>query len=138
MSSRSRSGAVPPAVPPVAGGFSPLDEELGLLPQVGLTPTLAESVVRLGTWIPFGVAVTMLEHFVHTQVSEATITRLTERAGAAYEAVQDAQAARLHTAARPAAVQGPPLQQTLYVKGFGVDLVKTDVHKGAASPERMA
>ena len=125
-------------MPPVAGGFSPLDEELGLLPQVGLTPTLAESVVRLGTWIPFGVAVTMLEHFVHTQVSEATITRLTERAGAAYEAVQDAQAARLHTAARPAAVQGPPLQQTLYVKGFGVDLVKTDVHKGAASPERMA
>src|SRR5664280_113697 len=122
MSSRSRSGAVPPAVPPVAGGFSPLDEELGLVPQVSLTPTLAESVVRLGTWVPFGVAGRMLEHFVHTQVSEATITRLTERAGAAYEAVQDTQAACLHTAARPAAVQGPPLQQ-VSVDGAYVPLV---------------
>jgi hypothetical protein len=113
---------VPPAVPPVAGGFSPLDEELGLLPQVNLTPTLAESVVRLGSWVPFGVAGRMLEHFVHTQVSEATITRLTERAGAAYEAVQEAQAACLHTAARPAAVQGPPLQQ-VSVDGAFVPLV---------------
>jgi hypothetical protein len=106
----------------VAGGFSPLDEELGLLPQVSLTPTLAESAVRLGTWIPFGVAVKMLEHFVHTHVSEATVTRLTERAGAAYEAVQEAQATRLQTAARPAAVQGPPLQQ-VSVDGAFVPLV---------------
>ena len=128
----------------MAGGFSPLDEELGLLPQVGLTPTLAESVVRLGTWIPFGVAVTMLEHFVHTQVSEATITRLTERAGAAYEAVQDAQAARLHTAARPAAVQGPPLQQ-VSVDGAFVPLVhkqwveaKTLVIGTVQPPKRQA
>jgi len=106
----------------VAGGFSPLDEELGLLPQGSLTPTLAESVVRLGTWIPFGAAVRMLEHFTHTQVSEATVTRLTERAGAAYAAVQEAQAACLQTAARPAVVQGPPLQQ-VSVDGAFVPLV---------------
>jgi hypothetical protein len=128
----------------VAGGFSPLDEELGLLPQISLTPTLAESVVRLGTWVPFGVAVRMLEHFVHTHVSEATVTRLTERAGAAYEAVQEAQAARLHTAARPAAVQGPPLQQ-VSVDGAFVPLVhkqwveaKTLVIGTVQPPQRQA
>ena len=128
----------------MAGGFSPLDEELGLLPQVGLTPTLAESVVRLGTWIPFAVAVRMLEHFVHTHVSEATVTRLTERAGGAYEAVQEAQAARLHTAARPAAVQGPPVQ-LVSVDGAFVPLVhkqwveaKTLVIGTVQPPKRQA
>jgi hypothetical protein len=128
----------------VAGGFSPLDEELGLLPQGSLTPTLAESVVRLGAWIPFGVAARMLEHFVHTQVSEATVTRLTERAGAAYEAEQEAQAARLHTAARPAAVQGPPLQ-LVRVDGAFVPLVhkqwteaKTLVIGTVQAPQRQA
>jgi len=72
--------------------------------------------------MPFAVAVQMLAHFVHTQVSEPTGRRLTERAGAAYEAVQEAQTARLSTAARPAAVQGPPLQQ-VRVDGAFVPLV---------------
>ena len=113
---------MPPSVPAVTGGFSPLDEELGLLPQGSLTPTLAESAVRLGAWVPFAVAGTMLEHFTHTHVSAATVTRLTERAGAAYAAVQEAQAACLQTAARPAVVQGPPLQQ-VSVDGAFVPLV---------------
>src|SRR5271169_5399151 len=95
MNSRCGWCGARPSVPPVGGGFSPLDEELALLPQIALTPTLAESVTRLGTWIPFTVTPKMLAHFVHTQVSEATVTRLTERAGAAYAAVQDAQAAAL-------------------------------------------
>jgi hypothetical protein len=89
----------------VGGGFSPLDAELGLLPKIALTPTLAESVVRLGTWLPFTVTPEMLAHFAHTQLSEATVTRLTERAGAAYEAVQDAQAADL---AQPAGATAGP------------------------------
>jgi hypothetical protein len=106
----------------VGGGFSPLDEELGLLPQIVLTPTLAESAVRLGTWLPFEVAATMLAHFVHTQVSEPTLTRLTERAGAAYVAVQEAQAARLAQGERGVEEAGPPLQQ-VSVDGAMVPLV---------------
>ena len=39
----------------VERAFFPLDEELGLLAE-SLTPRLAESVVRLGTWMPFGRA----------------------------------------------------------------------------------
>jgi hypothetical protein len=31
--------------------FFPLDEELGLLPNVGFTPRLAESMTRLGSWM---------------------------------------------------------------------------------------
>lgn len=76
-----------------------------------LSPTLAESAVRLGSWMPFGVAVEMLAHFVHTQVSEPTVTRVTERAGAAYEAVQEAQAARLQAGEGPEEEHGPLLQQ---------------------------
>jgi hypothetical protein len=106
----------------VAGGFSPLDEELGLLPQIVLTPTLAESAVRLGTWLPFAVAADMLAHFVHTQVSESMLTRLTERAGAAYVAVQEAQAARLAQGERGVEEAGPPLQQ-VSVDGAMVPLV---------------
>jgi hypothetical protein len=113
---------VPPCVPPVAGGFFPLDEELGLLPQSSLTPTLAESAVRLGTWLPFGAAATMLAHFVHTQVSEATLTRLTERAGAAYVAVQETQYARLQEEGEGREEPGPPLQQ-VSVDGAFVPLV---------------
>ena len=106
----------------MAGGFSPLDEELGLLPHIVLTPTLAESAVRLGSWLPFAVAAGMLAHFVHTQVSESTLTRLTEQAGAAYVAVQEAQAARLAQGERGVEEAGPPLQQ-VSVDGAMVPLV---------------
>ena len=87
-----------------------------------LSPTLAESAVRLGSWMPFGVAVEMLAHFVHTQVSEPTVTRVTERAGAAYEAVQEAQAARLQAGEGPEEEHGPLLQQ-VSVDGAFVPLV---------------
>jgi hypothetical protein len=97
----------------VGGGFSPLDEELGLLPKIALTPTLVESVTRLGAWLPFAVAAGMLAHFVHTQLSEATVTRLTERAGAAYEAVQDAQATDLAQPSGAAACSLAAQQRTV-------------------------
>ena len=42
-----------------------------------------ESAVRLGTWLPFAQAAKQLAYFTHTQMSEATLTRLTEQAGAA-------------------------------------------------------
>lgn len=47
--------------------------------------------MRLGTWVPsFEQARRALEYFTGTRVSAATIRRLTEGAGAAYEAVQTA------------------------------------------------
>lgn len=75
-------------------GFSPLDEELALLPGT-LTPGLQEALVRLGTLLPFGRAARLFAHFTHTTVSESTARRLTERAGATYAAVQDAEAVAL-------------------------------------------
>ena len=38
--------------------FSPLDDELALLPGA-LTPSLQEDLVRLGVWMPFGRAAMM-------------------------------------------------------------------------------
>ena len=99
---------------------------------MSLTPTLAESAVRLGTWLPFAQAAKQLAHFVHTQLSEATLTRLTERAGAAYAAVQDAQAAQVRADPGPL-MAGPPLQQ-VSVDGAFVPLV----HKGWVEAKSLA
>ena len=75
-------------------GFSPLDEELGLLPGV-LTPRLQEQVAHLGTWMPFAPAAQMLARFTGVQISEATVRRLTEVVGRAGVAVQQAEVDRL-------------------------------------------
>jgi len=77
----------------VGPGFSPLDEALGLLPG-HLTPWLAESLVQLGTRLPFGQAAEVLWHFTQTSVSEATARRLTERAAAAWLQLDLAEVAR--------------------------------------------
>jgi hypothetical protein len=89
----------------VGRGFFPLDEELGLLPSA-LSPGLVESVVRLGTWLPFGPAAALLAHFTGTVVSPATVRRLTEGAGAAQVAVQTAAVEALEREL-PAAPEGP-------------------------------
>ena len=83
-----------PAARLAAPGFSPLDEELGLVPGA-LTPRLHERLVRLGTWLPFRPAARMLAVFTGVTVSEATARRQTEAAGAAYVAAQTAEAAQL-------------------------------------------
>lgn len=75
-----------------------------------LTPGLAESLVRLGTWLPFAPAAAMLAHFTRVEVSEATARRVTERAGAAYEAVQTATVEALERDL-PVAATGPAVQQ---------------------------
>ena len=74
----------------IAGrSFSPLDEELQLLPG-SLTPPLHEVLVRLGAWMPFGSAQEMLVDFMKlNSLSEATVRRRTEAAGAAYVACQE-------------------------------------------------
>jgi hypothetical protein len=80
---------------PARTGFSPLDEELELLPG-SLTPRLQESLVRLSTWIPsFAKAMAELAHFTQVDVSRATANRITTAAGAAAVAVQTAAVERI-------------------------------------------
>ena len=68
-------------------GFSPLDEELGLLPG-RLTPRLQEALTRLSTWIPsFGKAASEFEWFTKVGLDRSTAGRVTESAGAAAVAI---------------------------------------------------
>jgi hypothetical protein len=100
--------------------FSPLDDELALLPGA-LTPSLQEDLVRLGVWMPFGRAAQELAHFRHTVVSRPTAERLAEAAGAAYVALQTAEVVRLEREA-PVAPEGPA-QLFLSVDGAMVPVV---------------
>jgi hypothetical protein len=100
--------------------FSPLDEELALLPGT-LTPNLHEDLVRLGAWMPFGRAAQELQHFRGVAVSRPTVERLTEAAGAAYVALQTAEVARIEQVL-PVPPPGPA-KQFLSVDGAMVPLV---------------
>lgn len=93
---------------PVRSGFSPRDEALALWPGQ-LAPRLHESVVRLGTWLPFAQAAAALAFVTDVTVSAASVRRLTEGAGAADEAVQTAAVERLEREL-PAAPAGPRVQ----------------------------
>jgi hypothetical protein len=104
----------------VGAGFSPLDEELGLLPGA-LTPPLQAHLSRLGSRLSFAEAASELWHLKGVRVSAAPARRRTEGDGAVYAALQDAQAAGvLATAPRPP--QGPAVQQ-VSVDGAMVPLV---------------
>ena len=85
------------------------------------TPSLHEGAVRLGTWMPFPAAAQLLAAFTHTAVSEPTVRRQTEAAGAAYVALQTAAAEALEQegAAPP---PGPAVLQ-VSVDGAMVPLV---------------
>jgi hypothetical protein len=109
-----------PSVPPVGRGFSPLDDELKLLPG-SLSPTLVEGLVRLSSWATFEPAAKMLEHFAKVSVSKATAVRSAERAGEAYVEVQAAEVEGLERALPPCP-EGPAVQQ-LSVDGAMVPLV---------------
>ncbi len=100
--------------------FSPLDEELGL-GRGQFTPSVYEGVTRLSTWMPFGQAVKEAAHYLHVTLSEATVRRHTEAAGAAYVAVQSEEVERLEREAKPATVG--VVQQFLSVDGAFVPLV---------------
>lgn len=82
-------------VRPAGPAFSPLDDELALLPGC-LTPHMQESLVRLSTWIPsFGKATAELAWFTQVSVSRETARRVTEAAGAVAVALQTAEAAQI-------------------------------------------
>lgn len=80
-------------------GFSPLDEELGLLPGPW-SPHLQEHLARLGARLPFAQAAAEFTAFTRSPVSETTVRRHTEAAGAAAVAVQTAAVERLEAAAQ--------------------------------------
>jgi hypothetical protein len=104
----------------VGTGLSPLDDELELLPGT-LTPRLQASLVRLGSWMPFGHAARELGWLTRAVVSESVAERLTEAAGAAHVAEQTAAVERLehHPTPEPA---GPAVQQ-ISVDGAMISLV---------------
>jgi hypothetical protein len=80
-----------------------------------------EGLARLGVWLPFAPAAALLGSFAKVTVSEGTARRRTERAGAAYEAVQTAQVEALeHELPDPPV--GPAIQQ-VSVDGAMVPLV---------------
>jgi hypothetical protein len=79
-------------------------------------------VVRLGGCAPFTRVPELLAHFTRVTISEATARRLTEGAGAAYEAIQEADRAEVERAA-PEPAPGSAVQQ-LSVDGAMVPLRK--------------
>ncbi len=119
------------SAPSAGRGFSPLDDELALLPGA-VTPSLVESMVRLGTWMPFYPAAKMLGHFTKVDISAATARKTTEKAGQAYVAVQTAQLEVLQKEL-PEAPAGPPVQQ-VSVDGAMVPLL----HKEWAEVKTLA
>jgi hypothetical protein len=82
---------------------------------------LQGSVVRLASWMPFARASRECAWFTGVAVSDATARRLTEAAGAAHVAVQDAATAALEQQS-PAPPSGPPVQY-LSADGAMVPLV---------------
>src|ERR1051326_7123856 len=77
---------------PSAGrGFSPLDEELALLPGT-LAPRQQGHLVQLGSWMPFRHARRVLEELLGVSVSPETARRLCEAVGKEVEEKQTAEA----------------------------------------------
>ena len=109
------------SAPRVARGFFPLDEELELLPGT-LTPTLVETIVRLGTWMPFVPVTKGVAYFCKVDLAEATARRKTEEAGRAYVEVQTAQEEALERGEELPTEVGPRLLQ-MSVDGAMVPLL---------------
>jgi hypothetical protein len=82
---------------------------LALVPG-SLSPHLLEGLVRVGSRLPFAQAAEELAFFWQAQVSDETVRRVTEQAGATYVDVQTAQRERIRQEL-PEPSQGPALQQ---------------------------
>src|SRR5437588_8581511 len=94
---------------PVGPGFSPLDDRLGLLPGQ-FSPVMLQTIVRLGTALPFEQVPELLAFLTGVHVSLETVRRLTEQAGAAQVALEERALAHLEREA-PAVPVGPAQQQ---------------------------
>src|SRR5690348_13323298 len=84
---RCSSTAAMSSARPVGRVFSPLDEELGLLPS-SFSPFLHQCIVRLGALLPFEQVPEQVAALLGVQVSRETVRRLTEQAGAAQVVVE--------------------------------------------------
>jgi hypothetical protein len=104
----------------VGRGFSPLDEELGLLGS-DLTPHAQESLVRLATWVPFGPAADLLESLLGVRVSTASARRDTLHAGDMALRAWDEQTDELERRRPPAATGAS--KQVMSADGAMVPLV---------------
>jgi hypothetical protein len=107
--------------PSVKRGFFPLDEELELVAG-HFTPRVYEDITRLATWMPFGQAVKEAGHYLHITLSEATVRRQSEAAGAAYVALQTRAVEALEGGQNAEAVAGVA-QQFISVDGAFVPVV---------------
>jgi len=87
--------------------FSPLDEELGLLPG-NLAPRQQEHLVHLACFMPFDKVAQMMEEIVSVQTNEETVRRLTEQVGSWMEA---AQAVEVEANVEPESEEEEPLQR---------------------------
>jgi hypothetical protein len=117
---KSRSTENMEPAPPVGRGFFPLDEELAVS-SGSLTPKQQEHLAHLATWMPFERAREMLETLLGVLVSEPTVRRGTERAGALYEASQTTQS-KQPCRAQPAGLSSE--QQVISTDGAYVPLIK--------------
>lgn len=84
--------------------FSPLDEELKLLPGL-LTPYGHECLVRLASWMPFEKAADLFEDLMGIHVSKSISEKYSEAAGAAYVGLQTEEVERVEPDL-PAAAEG--------------------------------
>jgi hypothetical protein len=89
--------------------FSPLDEELELGTE-RFAPWLTESIVLLGTVMPFGRVPLVLERLTSVPVKPETGRRVTEAVGRAQVGRETVEAERVR-ATRPMPSQGPAVQQ---------------------------
>ncbi len=89
--------------------FSPLDEQLALLPTA-YSPFLVEAMVRLGARLPFAQVAEEMAFLFGVSVSPDTVRRLTEQAGALQVAIEQRELERLEHEA-PAEPEGPAVQQ---------------------------
>ena len=110
-----------PAARPVGPGFFPLDEVL----ELGTSrycPRLVESIVLLGTLLPFERVPAVLAFFTQVTITPETARRLTEAAGAAAVALEAAAVARIERTLPDSPAR--PAVQLLSVDGAMVPLVK--------------
>lgn len=80
-------------------GFSPLGEQLQLLPGVW-SPAIVALAVRFGTQLPFAKAAALLNAACGTTLTHDTVRRLTARAGAIWRQLELGLADTLERAAR--------------------------------------
>jgi len=104
------------------GAFSPLDEELGLLPG-SFSPFVHQSIVRLGTIMPFPRVPGELTFQIGVTVSRETARRLTEGAG---EALVEGEEAALRAVQRRAV----PQPEAVAVQQVSADGAMVPLRKG--------